>query len=72
VDGRINIQSWLPQALVYTIKRVKYHPIWMPTLKLLYLDGLIYEILLPTIEDGKIVWHDSPGRARHQYDEDEL
>jgi hypothetical protein len=44
----------------------------MPTLKLLYSDALIFEILLPTIEDGKIVWHYSPGRARHQYDEDEL
>jgi hypothetical protein len=36
VDWRINIPSWLPEGLVYTIKRVKYHPIWMPTLKLLY------------------------------------
>jgi len=72
VDGRIKIPTWIPEALVYTIKRVKYHPIWMPTLKLLYSDALIFEILLPTIEDGKIVWHYSPGRARHQYDEDEL
>jgi hypothetical protein len=72
VDGKVNIPPWLPEALVYTIKRVKYHPIWMPTLKLLYLDGFMFEILLPTIEDGEIVWHYSPGRARHQYDEDEL
>jgi hypothetical protein len=72
VVGRIHIPTWVPEALVYTIKRVKYHPIWMPTLKLLYSDASIFAILLPTIEDGKIVWHYSPGRARHQYDEDDL
>jgi hypothetical protein len=27
VDGRINIPSWLPEAVIYTIKRIKHHPI---------------------------------------------
>ena len=30
------------------------------------------EVYGVAIDDGKIVWHYSPGRARHQYDEDEL
>jgi hypothetical protein len=64
VDGRINIPSWLPEALVHTIKRVKYHPIWMPSPKLLSLDAWMFEILWPTMKEGEIVWHYAPERGQ--------
>jgi hypothetical protein len=70
VDGRIEIPSWLPEELVYTIKRVKYHPIWMPSPKLLRLDAWMFEILWPTMKDGKIVWHYSPERGQSDEDMD--
>lgn len=65
VDGRRGIPTWLTEGLVRTVRRVKYHPIWMPGPR--FPDsGFVEKYLWPSMQDGKIVWHHSPSKTAHR------
>jgi hypothetical protein len=68
VEGKKRIPDWLLPDQVYTVWRAKYVPIWLPTLKWIHLEPLIFEISCPTIEGNESVLNYSPaadgGRRR--------
>lgn len=65
VDGTKEIPDWLPDWLVRTVKRVKYHPIWMFGPR--FPDNALMELRLrPRIKDGRIVWRHTPSKTAHK------
>jgi hypothetical protein len=61
VEKKDDLEPWMHEELVFRLKRVKHSPIWVPGPKMheLY-PKLIDNILKPTLENGKLVWHHTP------------
>jgi hypothetical protein len=60
VEGKNDVHPWMPEQLVRTIKRVRHFPIWVPSPKMGELGEFLCYRLIPTLENGKIVWHHTP------------